>query len=96
MPYQRVNILGSTGRIKMDIPFSPAPNADAHIWLHTKDDVEKIIFEAVDQYTIQGDLFSKAIIDNTPVPTDLQDAVNNMLVIEAIFKSAELGALVAL
>jgi predicted dehydrogenase len=91
-PYQRVNIMGTEGRIKMDIPFSPSPHTDAHFWLHRKDDIEKIIFEAVDQYTIQGDLFSKAVIDNTPVPTDLQDAVNNMLVIEAIFKSAGLGA----
>ena len=38
------------------------------------------------------DLFSKAILENTPVPTALEDAVNNMKVIEAIFKSSEIGS----
>lgn len=95
-PYQRVNIVGTTGRIKMDIPFSPPPLTDAHIWLHQQDEVEKIIFDAVDQYTIQGDLLSKAILDNTAVPTDLQDSINNMLVIEATFKSIAQGRLIEL
>ena len=95
-PYQRVNIVGTQGRIKMDIPFSPPALTDAHIWLHRADDVEKIIFDAVDQYTIQGDLFSKAILDGTPVPTGLQDSINNMLVIEATFKSIAQGRLIEL
>ncbi len=95
-PYQRVNIVGTTGRIKMDIPFSPPALTDAHIWLHQKDEVEKIIFDAVDQYTIQGDMLSKAILEDTPVPTDLQDSINNMLVIEATFKSIAQGRLIEL
>ncbi len=95
-PYQRVNIVGTTGRIKMDIPFSPPALTDAHIWLHQKDEVEKIIFDAVDQYTIQGDMLSKAILEDKPVPTDLQDSINNMLVIEATFKSIAQGRLIEL
>lgn len=94
-PYQRVNIFGTKARIKVDVPFNPPPLTDAHIWLHTNDEVEKIIFEAVDQYTVQADMFSKAILDNTDVPTPLQDAVQNMLVIEAVFKSAAEGARVS-
>jgi predicted dehydrogenase len=53
--------------------------------------MEEITFEICDQYTIQGDLFSKAILDDTEVPTPLDDALNNMLVIEAVFKSSESG-----
>ena len=55
------------------------------------DGSQEIIFDAVDQYTLQGDMFSKAIIENTAVPTSLQDAVNNMLVIEAVFISSANG-----
>jgi predicted dehydrogenase len=88
MPYQRVNILGTTGRIGIELPFNAPPAAPTRIWLHTKAGSEEIVFPVVDQYTLQGDLFSKAILDDQPVPTDLQDAVNNMRVIEAVFKSA--------
>lgn len=86
--YQRVNILGTKGRIEIEIPFNAPPLSSTKMWLQTGSGTEEIVFDAVDQYTLQGDLFSKAVIDNTPVPTPLQDAVNNMLVIEAIFKSA--------
>ena len=61
------------------------------MWLHKKNSTEEIIFDAVDQYTLQGNLFSQAIINGTAVPTPLQDAVNNMAVIDAVFKSAEEG-----
>jgi predicted dehydrogenase len=74
------------------MPFNPPPDKESRIWLHSKTGLEEIVFEPVDQYTIQGDLFSKAILDNTPVPVDIEDAVNNMRVIESIVKSSEDGA----
>ena len=89
MSYQRVNILGTEGRIEIEIPFNAPTDQSTHIWLSTKTGTEEIVFETVNQYTIQGDLFSQSILNNTPVPTSLQDAVNNMIVIEAIFQSAK-------
>lgn len=89
MPYQRVNILGTEGRIEIEIPFNAPPDKHTHMWLDKKSGTEEIIFDPVDQYTIQGDLFSKAIINDTPVPTHLRDAVNNMMVIDAIFESGK-------
>jgi len=94
--YQRVNIFGTTGRIEIEIPFNAPPLSPAKIWLQTEKGIEEIILDATDQYTIQGDFFSKSIIDNTAVPTSLQDAINNMKVIEAIFKSSGEGKLVNL
>ena len=90
--YQRVNIFGTTGRIEIEIPFNAPSSSPTKIWLHTDKGTEEIIFDAVDQYTIQGDLLSKAIIDDRDVPTDLQDAINNMIVIEAVFKSSAEGS----
>ena len=89
--YQRANIFGTTGRIEIEIPFNAPPLAFTKIWLHTSEGIQEIVFDPVNQYTIQGDLFSKAIIDNSPVPTGLQDAINNMIVIEAVFKSSAEG-----
>jgi predicted dehydrogenase len=46
-------------------------------------------FPIVDQYTLQGDAFSRAILEGTPVPVPLEEAVANMAVIDAIFLSAK-------
>lgn len=89
MPYQRVNILGTEGRIDIEIPFNAPPLLTTRLWLHTKSISEEILFEPVNQYTLQGDLFSAAILNNAPAPTPLEDAVNNMKVIEAVFESAK-------
>lgn len=46
---------------------------------------------ASDQYTIQGDLFSRAIREGGEVPVPLEDAVKTMAVIDAVFLAAETG-----
>ena len=89
--YQRVNIFGDTGRVEIEIPFNAPPDRPCRMWHQSGDDVEEITFDICDQYGIQGDLFSRAILDDTAVPTPIEDAVANMQVIEAIFRSAESG-----
>ncbi len=92
MPYQRVNIFGTNGHIEIEIPVNAPKDASSKIWIRTKNGSEEIVIEAVDQYTLQAERFAQSIIENSPVPTDLLDAVNNMKVIEAIFGSADLNA----
>ena len=46
---------------------------------------------AADQYTIQGDLFSRAILENSAQAIPLEDSVRNMAVIDAVFRAAETG-----
>lgn len=89
MPYQRVNILGTEARIEIEIPVNAPPDKATRVWLHEKTGSEELVFDAIDQYTIQADLFSEAIINDTPVSLTLEDSVNNMKVIEAMFESAE-------
>jgi predicted dehydrogenase len=90
-PYQRVNIFGDAGRIEIEIPFNAPPDRPCKIWHQHAGGVEEIVFDVCDQYTIQGDLFARAILDDTPVPTPIEDAVANMEVIEAIVRSAKSG-----
>ncbi len=89
-PYQRVNIYGDQGRIEIEIPFNAPPDRPCKMW-HQKScgEIEEITFEICDQYGIQGDLFSRAVLDNTEVPTPIHDAVGNMKVIEAILRASE-------
>src|SRR5258706_379032 len=44
-----------------------------------------------DQYTVQGDAFSRAIREGSDVPVPLEDAIGNMAVIEAVFRAGEPG-----
>ena len=89
--HQRVNIVGTKGRIEIEIPFNAPPDKPCKMWHQQGEETEEILFDICDQYTIQGDLFSLAVLNDTEVPTPLEDAVANMKVIEAIIQSAEKG-----
>lgn len=94
--YQRIQFFGTEGRIEIEIPFNAPPDRPCRIFIDDGSDlfgggIETKEFEACDQYTIQGDLFSQAILEGTEVPTPLEDAVRNMAVIDATFRSAETG-----
>jgi predicted dehydrogenase len=90
-PYQRVNVFGTRGRAEIEIPFNAPPDRPCRLWHQTDKGIEEITFETCDQYTIQGDLFSQAILKNADVPTPLSDAVANMKVIAGIIASAATG-----
>ncbi len=91
-PFQRVNIFGTEGRVEIEIPFNAPPDRPCRMWHQSGDEVEEIVLEICDQYTIQGDLFSQAILNDTAVPTPLEDAVANMKVIEALIESGKKGS----
>ncbi|MDX1758691.1 MAG: Gfo/Idh/MocA family oxidoreductase [Arenibacter algicola] len=84
---QQAQIFGTKGNIKFELPFNPPINRPSKIWFTIGDDCQTIEFETCNQYTIQADLFALAIINNTPVPTPLEDSVKNMIVIEKLEES---------
>ncbi len=92
VPYQRVNIFGTSGRIEIEIPFNAPPDKPCRLWHERDGKTTEIVFDVSDQYQVQGELFSRAILDDTPVPTPLADGIANMRVIEAIKESAATGA----
>jgi predicted dehydrogenase len=94
VPYQRMQFLGTKGRIEIEIPFNAPPDKVTRIFVDDGSDVggAGIKVETVsvgDQYTIQGDVVSKAILEDGPVPVPLEDAIANMAVIDAIFRAAK-------
>ena len=90
-PYQRVNIFGTEGRVDIEIPFNAPTDRPCRMWHQHGSETDEILLDVCNQYTIQGDLFSQAVLNDTDVPTPLEDAVANMKVIEAIVRSAESG-----
>ena len=86
-PYQRMIFFGTEGRIEVLIPFNAANDRPTQILL----DEETIEFPVCDQYEIQGSLFSQALLENHEQEIPLEDAINNMVVIDAVFRSATTG-----
>jgi predicted dehydrogenase len=86
-PYQRMIFFGTEGRIEVLIPFNAPNDRPTEILL----DSETIEFPVCDQYGIQGSLFSQALRENRAQPIPLEDAISNMAVIDAVFRSATTG-----
>jgi predicted dehydrogenase len=83
-PYQRMIFHGSEGRIEVLIPFNAPHDQPTEILLND----ETIEFPVCDQYEIQGTMFSQAIRENSEQAISLEDSIDNMKVIDAVFRSA--------
>lgn len=95
--YQRMQFFGNTGRIEIEVPFNAPPDKPTRIFI---DDGSELYgnasavtetFPICNQFTIQADVFSAAIRNNTEVPNPVEDAICNMAVIDALFRSAHSG-----
>ncbi|HUD22705.1 MAG TPA: Gfo/Idh/MocA family oxidoreductase [Acidobacteriaceae bacterium] len=96
VPYQRIQFFGTRGRIEIEIPFNAPPDRLTRLFIDDGSDlsgsgITTETFPVCDQYTLQADAFSKAVLEDTEVPVPIEDAVHNMAVIEAIFNSAKTG-----
>ena len=87
-PYQRVQIIGTKGRIEIEIPVNAPSDKETRIFLYTDEKTEEIVFPVCDQYTLQAEQFSAAILNKEPLPFSINDSVLNMNVIDALFKSS--------
>ncbi len=93
---QTMRFYGTAGRIEPEIPYNVRPDRPARILIDDHRDlngggltVEEIA--PCNQYTIQGDLFSRAIREGGQPPVPLEDSLKNMAVIDAVFRAAESG-----
>lgn len=94
--HQRMIIYGTEGRIEVEIPFNAPPQHACRIFVDDGSQfagasAEVITLPAVDQYRLQGERFSEAVRGIGVVPTTLEDAIGNMAVLDALFRSSETG-----
>ena len=93
---QRVTIAGTAGRIEVKVPFNAPPDRACEIVIDNGADlfgggarVES--FPAVDQYTLQGEAFARAVRGETAWEFPLEDAIANMKALDACFRAAKSG-----
>ncbi|MFC1458363.1 Gfo/Idh/MocA family protein [Microvirga arabica] len=92
VPFQRVRILGTKGRIEIEIPFNAPPDQPTRIFLddgtlHGNRSAQAIEFPVVDQYQLQGEAFSRAVRGDTALGYGLEDALMNMRILDSLRRS---------
>src|SRR5262249_27219472 len=94
VPYQKMLIFGTTGRIEVEIPFNAPADRRCRVFVDDGSQLAgraaaPIDFDPVDQYAVQTECFVDAIQGTGTVPVSIDDAVANMAVIDALFRSTE-------
>lgn len=94
--FQRMQILGDKGHMEVRIPFTPPIDQPTHIdqdeGNYLPQGITRHEYATVNQYTLMGDAFSKAILEDGEVPVSFEDALKNTKVLNAIFESARSGS----
>ena len=97
VPYQRMQVFGTAGRIEVEIPFNAPPDRPCQVFVDDGSGAPSTssavieTFETMDQYTAQGDDFSMAVRTGEPLEFPVENAVRNMRILDALFRSGESG-----
>jgi len=92
VPFQRLQICGTKGRIEIQIPVNAPQGAKTVLFLDDGaaldgSSVRSEIVPPSDQYMLQGEAFSRAVRGEIELPYGVEDAVRNMRIIDALFRS---------
>ena len=95
-PYQRVAILGTEGRIELAVPFTPAKEYGCRLTIDSGRSLdggsaEFEDFAPFDQFAAQCDLAAAVFRHETTQEFPIEDAIANMRVIDALYRSAASG-----
>ena len=95
-PHQRIQLCGTKGRIELVIPVNAPQGAKTRIHIDDCSSLEGtgIVTETLpesDQYELQGTAFSRAVRGEVALPFGVDDAIANMRVIDALFRSEKSG-----
>jgi len=96
VPHQRMQFMGTKGRIEVEIPFNAPPDRPTRVFIDDGGElfgsgISTESFAVGDQYTWQADAFARAVLGEGPVPVPLEDSLKQLAVLTAIFKGAESG-----
>ncbi len=96
VPHQRMNIFGTEGRIEVEIPFNAPPDKGCRLFKGEggfyPDDQKIIEIPVCDQYTLQAESFVRTLRGEQENHVPLEDALQNMKVLEAIFRAGKSGS----
>jgi predicted dehydrogenase len=88
-PYQRAHIVGTKGRIEIEIPFNAPPDKPNRYFVQGMSMNEGVWHElpVADQYQLQAEAFGRALRGTEKLVWGVDDAIQNMKIIDAFFRS---------
>jgi predicted dehydrogenase len=94
--YQRVHILGTNGRLEVQIPYNAPQGATTTLFLDSGKQLgdasaTQIKLPKADQYQLQGEAFSRMVRGKEKIAFGLEDAILQMRVLDALFRSEKSG-----
>jgi predicted dehydrogenase len=95
--YQRIQIIGTNGRLELQIPFNAPVDRPCRLTIDRTGDlygsgVEWVQFDVCNQFSLQAEAFAAVVLDNHPQVPPLEEAVANMACIDAVARSSATGA----
>lgn len=95
-PYQRVHILGTEGRVEVEIPFNAPQGGAMNIYLDdgkkfADASARKITLPKADQYQLLAEVFNRAAAGKAKLEFGVEDSIRQARVIDAIFRSEKSG-----
>ena len=92
-PYQRVNIMGTKGRIEIEIPFNAPPDKPNRYFVQGMEmnEGEWTALPVSDQYQLQAEAFGRVIRKKQKPAWGVDDAIQNMKILDALFRSEKSG-----
>jgi predicted dehydrogenase len=95
-PHQRIQLCGTQGRIELHIPVNAPQGGVTRLSIDDCTSLEGtgILTETLsesDQYMLQGEAFSRAVRGEIEFPYGVEDAIANMRVLDALFRSEKTG-----
>lgn len=92
-PYQRVHLIGTKKELEIQIPFNAPNDRPTLLKIDSADilqeNLEKIEIDTCDQYQLEAEAFTRAVLNDESVPVSLEDAADHCKIINAMFDSAE-------
>jgi predicted dehydrogenase len=89
---QRVEVTGDKGSIAVILPFNAYTDVPVALEVKTGLGARRVETGPADQYAAMFKAFSVAVREGKPAPTPVEDAIANMAVLDALFRSEQSGA----
>lgn len=94
--HQSIEVIGTKGRVEIKIPFNAPPDTPTAIEIDMGAALggtlsRREIIRPVDQYTEEAEAFALAVLGEKPLPYGIDDAIQNMKIIDAVFESEKTG-----
>ncbi len=90
-PRQKVSVYGSGGNLTIILPFNAYPDVPLKLIVDSGIGPREIKCGPDDQYALMFEAFAKALRAGGSAPTPASDAIANMKVIDAMFRSEKSG-----